>query len=274
MLTPYEHPSTRSAASASSRGQQQLSRGQQSRDQQRGTKPATLDFLAALTAFFWLTAVILMLIGLVLCDFVQFTAEAASESEPAVSRGFGLWGYRHWSAASTSADGTVAYLVESCAAYPLAMRPDAAWQAARAFAVLAVLFALLVLVFKFGVSFTKDGVTAAKRERCAAPLFLLVALCQGLTLLFLRSDACRDNLLVELGALDFPATCRLSTGARLCIASMVFWLLAALSSIVEQRIMAKLYPSQATLQKAAEKRARQKAVHGYEDMALVTRPMA
>merc|ERR1712161_151621 len=72
----------------------------------------------------------------------------------------------------------------------------------------------------------------------AAPLLLLTALFQGLTLIFLSSKACNDNALVALGdELDFPITCSLSTGANLCIAALVFWVAAAVSSFMEGKAL-------------------------------------
>merc|ERR1711957_931707 len=151
----------------------------------------------ALTSFFWLTALTLMLVGTVLCDFVKFTADTTSEAKPRVSRGFGLWWYRHWSmSAGTSADGTDVYLVESCGGYPESLSLDGTWQAARAFNVLAIILAVLVLILKCVVAFAKDRATLAKRARLAAPLFFVTAGCEGFTLLFLRSKACRNNVLV------------------------------------------------------------------------------
>lgn len=73
-----------------------------------------------------------------------------------------------------------------------------------------------------------------------APLYLLVALCQGLTLLFLNSDACESNALARLfddavRGVEFPETCALSTGGNLVVSSMVFFLLAGLTSFLANK---------------------------------------
>ena len=68
-----------------------------------------------------------------------------------------------------------------------------------------------------------------------APLYLLTAVFQGLTLLFLNSKACTNNPLVQFGSLDWQETCSISAGAKCFISAMVFWFAAAVSSVYEQK---------------------------------------
>jgi hypothetical protein len=64
--------------------------------------------------------------------------------------------------------------------------------------------------------------------------YLTLAICQGLTFLFLGSNICKANpLLQEIGGIDYPDTCAISTGAKYSISSTVFFLLGALSSFIE-----------------------------------------
>jgi hypothetical protein len=72
-----------------------------------------------------------------------------------------------------------------------------------------------------------------------APLFLLTAIFQGLTLLFLDSTVCKANpLLHDLGGtIVWPDTCTISTGAKCYISATVFWIAAAFFSFKEQRAL-------------------------------------
>ena len=79
-----------------------------------------------------------------------------------------------------------------------------------------------------------------KTSKLEAPVFVIAALFQGLSLLLLNSALCNDNTLIaqlqqdaaNLGnnGLEFSDTCSISTGANCTIAAMVFWLVAAVTS--------------------------------------------
>ncbi|KAL7525435.1 hypothetical protein ACHAWF_001359 [Thalassiosira exigua] len=66
------------------------------------------------------------------------------------------------------------------------------------------------------------------------PLYLLTSLCQGLTLLLLQSNVCKNNTLVQLGrsGIAFEDTCSIATGANLCISALVFWAAAGACSLL------------------------------------------
>lgn len=71
-----------------------------------------------------------------------------------------------------------------------------------------------------------------------APLFLLTAIFQGLTLLFLDSAVCKANpLLNDVGGFIWPDTCAISTGAKCFISATVFWIAAAISSFKGQKAL-------------------------------------
>ena len=72
------------------------------------------------------------------------------------------------------------------------------------------------------------------------PLYLLMAIFQGLTLLFLDSAVCKaetNPLLSEGGSLSWPDTCAISSGAKYFISATVFWVAAAVSSFKEQKAL-------------------------------------
>jgi len=77
---------------------------------------------------------------------------------------------------------------------------------------------------------------AGKTTGRVAPFYLLTAICQGLTLLFLNSQMCKDNSLLSEGtSVVWPESCSLGTGANCIISATVFWFAAAASSFLEQK---------------------------------------
>lgn len=114
---------------------------------------------------------------------------------------------------------------------------DGAWKAARAFSVVAFVLGLLLLLSSL---FSCCDGFRTLAFGCEAPLYLLLSLSLGLTLLLLDSDACDDNALVkevELRRenLEFPETCGISQGARLVISAMSFYLVAAVLSFMAHK---------------------------------------
>ncbi|KAL7536503.1 hypothetical protein ACHAWF_005484 [Thalassiosira exigua] len=172
---------------------------------------------------FALTAFVLTWSGSLRCDFVKFTSTSGS-SEP-ITLNFGIWYYRFWSLVATI-DGT--YLVESCQAYPDSAVVDPAWKAARAFSVITFFFAVILLVVAI-MSMCQGSILSNTRM---APLYLLTSLCQGLMLLLLQSNVCKNNALVQLGqsGVAFEDTCSIATGAKLGISALVFWAAAGACS--------------------------------------------
>jgi hypothetical protein len=71
----------------------------------------------------------------------------------------------------------------------------------------------------------------AKGYQYFALLYLFTCLSQGLTFLFLQSDACQNNPIVNLGLpvdpIDAGAVCKLLWGANVGIAATVLWFVCA-----------------------------------------------
>lgn len=188
------------------------------------------QYLSLLTAIFALTAFILMWVGSIRCNFIKFT-DTSGTSEP-ISKEFGIWYYQFWTIIFTT-DGNY-FTAKTCNSYPDSMSLDASWKAARAFCALGFIFAIIILIVQCVVACSSDPEKASGGAR-VAPLYLMTGICQGLTLLFLSSEACKNNVLVELGTdVVFPDTCSIATGAKCCISATVFWVAAALSSFQEQ----------------------------------------
>ena len=105
---------------------------------------------------------------------------------------------------------------------------------ARAFSVLALIFAVIILVASIIQSCVQDP--SKYSSGWIAPAYLLTAIFQGLTLLLLNSNACLNNSLVQdledgdLQDITFPDTCSLGQGANLVIAATSLWFAAGVAS--------------------------------------------
>jgi hypothetical protein len=168
------------------------------------------------------------------CSYVNFS----SIQDTDLNIGFGLWSH-NWYAISLPLDNS--FIFQTCITYgstPI----DAPMKAARVFAIIALVlggvffFASLFSVSCFGGR-SDEKLTLTRSEGVA---YLLVCLCQGLSLLLLNSTICTNNSLIadlqstlndrEKIHIDFIENCSISKGARCCIAAIVFWFMAALTS--------------------------------------------
>jgi hypothetical protein len=168
--------------------------------------------------------------------FLKFTSTAFGTSSP-LTVDFGLW-YHDSLAAITATDGTT-YLVEYCKKYPASVEIDVSWKAARAFSVLVFIFSWIIIgTLLFTSCFpARAGYSLG---RCMPPLYLLMAIFQGLTFLFLNSTVCKaetNPLLNEVGSFIWQDTCAISTGAKCFISATVFWVAASVSSFKEQKVL-------------------------------------
>ena len=121
---------------------------------------------------------------------------------------------------------------------------DTSWQSARAFIITSFTLACLIITFKLGVGCTGDPDKSSHTGlgKFISPTYLLIAIFQGLSLLFLNSKVCNKNsnpLLEdeEVGNhhLEWSENCSISTGAKCVISAIVFWIAAAFSSYYEQK---------------------------------------
>lgn len=106
------------------------------------------------------------------------------------------WYYQSWAfVASTSGS----YVFESCHGYPDYTAIDATWKAARAFGIISFILGIVMLVVaSISACATSTG-QAMLTHVWEAPAYILTAICQGLTLLLLSSNACNSDVLIGLG---------------------------------------------------------------------------
>lgn len=199
-------------------------------DQPNWMKIQVLETTCAITAF------VLMWIGSMQCNFIAFT-DTSGTSEP-ITLEYGIWFYRSWSLVASN-DGT--YIVESCHQYPDWVEIDGSWKAAMAFSVITTVLGILVFIVSVISACTTGTGNNPDNKPVTfgwmAPCYLLTAICQGLTLLLLNSNACRNNdLKPDLpDTVSFPDTCSIARGAKLTISATSFWLAAAFASFMAVR---------------------------------------
>lgn len=185
------------------------------------------QYLALLTSIFGLTAFILMWVGSLNCNFIKFTDTADSS----IARTFGIWYYQYW-ATIVTIDGS--FIVKTCQNYPDSVNLDASWKAARAFSVLSLVFAIIIIVIKTCIRCSSDPRKGYSNSRVAS-LYLLIGTFQALTLLFLNSNACKNNNYASWSSITWSDNCSIDTGAKCTISATVFWFAAALSSFQEEK---------------------------------------
>ena len=66
--------------------------------------------------------------------------------------------------------------------------------------------------------------------KCDAPMYLLIALCQGLTLLFLNSKVCKANPIVDFDGIVWQDTCSISVGAKCTVSIYGAFFVVSLST--------------------------------------------
>ena len=161
------------------------------------------------------------------CNFLRF--DGTDINGAAFPMELGLWYYAFyaWVMVPGGSGLTVGvYQYGTCNTYEEYTQIDPTWKAAQAFSIITFIFGIFTLV---AVCVTSCVTNCYQKENgfattygWQAPLCLFTALCQGLVLLFLASDACNSKVLMGLGGRDawnatFPDTCSLSTGANLVI---------------------------------------------------------
>lgn len=133
---------------------------------------------------------------------------------------------------NTTVQGTI--ILETCNKYPEGTYVDPRWKAARAFTVMALIIGGVVT---FWALLAQCIYPNKAMYRLGGMIMMVCCLFQGLTLLFLDSEACHNNSLTQVlenelsvATLSFSDTCVMAMGAKCAIAGTVMWFFAALSA--------------------------------------------
>lgn len=192
--------------------------------------PITTElFRSVMPTGFALTAFSLSFLGAVQCNAIKFISTSGFEEPVTVQ--FGFTSHEDVSF-FYSAEEDYRYVVKSCVDYSPEVDIDTKWKAATAFSILPLClggFSFLWMV----------------AEQCSlnphwfdCVVYLLAFFFQGLSLLLLDSNACKNNSVIQAisdapyhDGVTFPERCSISTGMKCIISAIVFWFLAALTSV-------------------------------------------
>ena len=170
------------------------------------------------------------------CDNVRFEPEVEYNPDdfyrPRV-RSYGLWMYRYHQF-SNELDGNT-YMREGCVNYdkghPL-WDYDGKWKTARAFSCIATIIAGVMVFWSFCAPLLMfDGLF----WKWAIIFYIITALCEGITLLFLWSNGCNENPLLQLHVPDpfiYPLECSWDKGTWCQVFAVAFFLAAAVSMMI------------------------------------------
>ncbi len=187
--------------------------------------PITRDlFRSVLPTAFAIIAFALGFIGSVQCNVIKFTSTSGFDGEP-VTVQFGFWSHESvdfYFATDESSGSTTGFMVTTCTGYDQDVDIDAKWKAAAAFSILPLIFG--------GIDFVWMCVAKCTVNHwfdCIA--FLLAFFCQSLSILFLDSNACKNNSVIQSieetpfrENVTFQETCSMSQGMRCIVAACCF----------------------------------------------------
>ncbi|EJK46139.1 hypothetical protein THAOC_35210, partial [Thalassiosira oceanica] len=205
---------------------------------------STSQCQALVAQIFSFTAFILMWVGMVRCNMIEFAgAEIGDTSGSQIKMQFGVWYYLgYFLTTPVGGTGNPVYVFEACRGYSDAIELDDYWKSARAFSALTFIFAFVVVISNTVTACTNRSNSPMDynlTNRWEPPAYLLTCLFSGLTFLFFKSDACvnnplvaaiRDSAISSAPVFDFPDTCSLGQGGKIMISSTVFWFVSALAS--------------------------------------------
>ena len=137
----------------------------------------------------------------------------------------GVWYYKDWETV-TLQPGNRQVTREACFQYPDSVGFDAKWKTAKSFTIITGVIGAVVL---FWTWLAPCFYGAPRIWKPAAVTFLMLTLFQGLTLLFLGSNACTNNGMVNVTGSQadlYSDKCIFYWGTRLNITSVVFWFVA------------------------------------------------
>jgi len=124
-------------------------------------------------------------------------------------------------------------LFKGCGSYPSGTTYDAYWKTAGAMTIIAVVIGAICSFALYFASCMSFGDGAWKSF---GYLLICNTLFQGLTLLFLSSNACsdsRDYIQAEgfEGRFELSGGCEMASGAKMAIAATVLWFVAGLATL-------------------------------------------
>ena len=149
------------------------------------------DCRIVLPTGFALIAFILSFATVLRCNFAKFTSTSGFDKPITVQ--FGPW--RHETLNFYNDGNGYFYIIEACTSYPYYDDEDSNWKAAQAFTILPIVLGGVALIL---ISMAAcDMFIAPWLNGVNGVTYLLASLFHWLSLLFLSSNACKNNLLIR-----------------------------------------------------------------------------
>jgi hypothetical protein len=180
---------------------------------------AFIPILFATGAFF------MGLLGNLYCETIGFESTTGSDTLT-----FGVWYHKGYETVTLEPDDRVV-VTETCFQYPSGTYFDAKWKTAKAFSIITPIIGGLVLFWSW---LAPCWYVDQARWKKMGMIFVVMTLFQGLTLLLLGSNACKDNGLVDLlsqDGIDYNQVCSFAWGTKVNIAAVVFWFVAGVTML-------------------------------------------
>jgi hypothetical protein len=186
------------------------------------SKCALLLFVPAILASL---AFVFSLVGNVYCSTIHFPGN--HPNDPVLSLGV-----FYYHTLSLTGNNAVSNSETSCSSYPSSTHFDAKWRTAKAFSIMAPVIGGFCLFFTWLSACFRPSL---KRWRLGGYLYVTCGVFGSLTMIFLASNACRDNpgiTLLGSGISNYSDSCQLGPGAKLNITSFVLWLVLGTALLV------------------------------------------
>lgn len=157
------------------------------------------------------------------CETIKFDPVSGGELP---ARSFGPFYVKELVATTIPGSGGNSYQIgEKCVNLPDGLSKDANWKTTQAFAIITAIIGGVLLFFTW---LSPCLVALGRFWKQAGCLFIFCSITQGLTLLFLESNACLSNSYVS-SQFVYEDECSWDWGTRTNISSVVFWFLAGFS---------------------------------------------
>jgi hypothetical protein len=151
-----------------------------------------------------------------------------------------IYSLQYYAAVVSNNQGTYLVTGDTCVSFPSGIDKDSYWNTTQAFAIVAAVIGGLACIGSCVLPCFDDQ--KPKLWKVIGLVFILCSLFQGLTLLFLSSDICKDNqvlaLLPQAVRSLYPEECSLSSGTKMNISAVVFWFVAGVLAVFVGNAMA------------------------------------
>ena len=147
----------------------------------------------------------------------------------------GLWRHQSFGIGSGAF-----FVADTCEEYSSQITADGYWMVAQAFGILALVIggvhALIISWLSFGIN--KPFSSKFMCMKISPWIYLICCLFQAMTLVVLRGEFCNQSVkqgvesLLRSATIEWSDKCKLGSGSKMTIASMVFWFIAFVLTLV------------------------------------------